>query len=130
MKDLHHDMSGVQSLAPAARTASANGTGVDLRGYEGALVLVDAGAYTDGAHAFTLEESDDDSTYTDVAAADILGSEPTIDDAAEDNMVYTFGYRGGKRYVRVVQTVTGSPSTGLIAGAAVLRGRPHHAPVS
>jgi hypothetical protein len=130
MKDLYNNLSGAQSLAPAARAASANGTGVDLQGYDAAVVAIDAGLWTDGTHAFTLEESDAlASGYSAVAAADLLGSQPTIDAADEDETVYTFGYRGGKRYVRVVQTVSGA-TTGMVAGASILRGKPHHAPVT
>ena len=40
MKDLANSISVVQSLAPAVRTADANGTGVDLQGFEGATVVV------------------------------------------------------------------------------------------
>jgi hypothetical protein len=39
-----------QTLAPAARTASANGTGVDLQGFEAVAVVITPGTITDGTH--------------------------------------------------------------------------------
>ena len=77
MKDLSNNISPAVSLAAATRTAAANGTGVDLQGYESATVLVDVGAEGDTLSSsvyfeVSLEESDDDSTYTDVAQASIV----------------------------------------------------------
>ena len=47
MKDLSNNISPAVSLAVAVRTAAANGTGVDLQGYESATALVDVGAEGD-----------------------------------------------------------------------------------
>ena len=44
MQDLKNNIGVVQSLAPAARDADANGTGVDLQGFESATVVIDMGA--------------------------------------------------------------------------------------
>ena len=128
MRDLHNDLISSASLNPATRTTSANGSSADLQGYEGAEILVQAGAYTDGTHAFSLEESANDSTFTDVAAGDLLGSEPTVNASAGQNKTYRFGYVGDARYIRVIVTVTGSPATGLLAGAVILRGKKRAAP--
>ncbi len=49
MRDFAHDLGPVPSLAPAARTATANGTGVDLLGHGAAAVLAGFGAWTDVA---------------------------------------------------------------------------------
>lgn len=121
MRDISKDITVEQSLAPAARTADANGTGVDLANFDGATVVVDAGAWTDGAHTFTVEESDDDSTYSAVADADLVGTEPVIDAADEDEQVYLVGYIGTKRYIRVAVAVA-SATTGAVYGASVIRG--------
>ena len=74
MKDLANNLLAVQSLAPAVRTADANGTGVDLQGFEGAMVIVDMGAEGDTLSSsvkidYKLEESSDDSTYTAVTSS-------------------------------------------------------------
>jgi hypothetical protein len=127
MRDIYNGLSVAQSLAPAARTASANGTGVDLRGFDGAFALIETGVITDGSHTFEVQESDDNSTFTAVADADLQGSEPAVG-STDDNSVYRVGYRGTRRYLRVAVTVSGATSGGVY-GAAVVRGLAHQQPV-
>lgn len=127
LRDLTSNLDGEHSLAPAVYTATTNGAGVDLRGSDSAMIAVHSGAYTDGSHVVTLQESDDDSTYTDVADADIQGAEPTIDAAGDANSVFQFGYIGTSRYVRVITTVTGATS-GAAYAACVVRGHLHRKP--
>lgn len=129
MRDLKNNLGPVQSLAPAARTASANGTGADLLGFNSAMVMVDVGAWTDGSHSFAVEESDDDSTYTAVADADLIGTEPVVDAADEDNQIYKVSYIGTKRYIRAAVTVA-TATTGAVYGASIVRGHPHSKPVA
>lgn len=126
--DLYNNLSAATTLAPAVRTESANGTGVDLQGYEGALVIVQAGTVTDGTHTIEVQESIDNSTFTAVSDGDLQGTEPAIT-SSNDEAVYEIGYRGTKRYIRAVVTVTGSPSTGGVYGALVVRGNPRKYPV-
>ncbi|MGD2159185.1 MAG: hypothetical protein PVG32_20075 [Anaerolineales bacterium] len=130
MNDIYNNVSLAESLAPAARTSSENGAGVSMQGYNGALVIIHAGNWTDGTHAFEVQESDDDVTYTAVADADLQGSEPTVSDDNTDDQIYKIGYVGDEDYIRVVQTVTGTPATGLVSGVAILRGFPRKSPVS
>lgn len=124
MRDLKNNLDAVLSLSPAARTASANGTGVDLKGYEAALVLVQTGTITDGTHTIEVQESDDNSTFTAVADADLQGTEPAIG-ATDDDKVFEIGYLGAKRYIRVAVTVA-SATTGGVYAASVARGRARH----
>lgn len=133
-RDLEARLDVTASLAPLVRTADANGTGVDLRGYDGALVVAHVGAEGDTLSgsvliSLELEESDDDSTYTDVAAGDMLGGVggssgqfALIDDNAEAPAVHKIGYIGSKRYIRVVYNVTGTHTTGTPASAVIVRG--------
>ena len=74
MTDLKQTTDVKNSLAPAARTATANGTGVDLANFASAEVAFVVGTITDGTHTPSVQESDDDSTYTAVAAADLIGT--------------------------------------------------------
>ena len=139
MKDLSNNINPAVSIINAVKTAAGNGTGVDLQGYESATVLVDVGAEGDtlsGSVYFevSLEHSDDNSTYSDCAQADIIdgtiaaggiflkldgttGGDP--DTAGE---IYRVGYVGGKRYVRVVLAKTGTHSNGTPLGAMIVRG--------
>ncbi|MEU0584580.1 hypothetical protein [Streptomyces sp. NPDC006132] len=120
--DIKSHLSPAQSLRPAARTASANGVGVDLANYDAAVVVIDAGTWTDGTHTFALQESDDNSTFTAVAAADLDGAAPVFNDANDDDQVYEIGYHGIKRYLRVAVTVA-SATTGAVYSATVIRGK-------
>lgn len=128
LKDISQILSPVVSVAPAAaRTTSTNGTGVDLRGYQAAMVTFTPATITDGTHTPKLQESDaSGSGYTDVAAGDMVGSLAAL----ASNTVQTVGYRGTKRYLRAVVTVAGGPSTGGVYSAVVVRGYPQVAPVA
>jgi hypothetical protein len=125
-KDIYHHISPAVSLSPDAHTASENGTGVDLHGFESALVVV-TGTLTDGTHTIEVQESSDNSTFTAVDNADLLGTEPVITSTGS-NKAYKVGYIGSKRYIRVVTTVA-SATTGGVYGALVLRSDARHQPV-
>jgi hypothetical protein len=116
------------SLAHSARTTSANGTGVDLQGYQGAVAVFNAQAWTDGSHAMKLQDSADNSNFADVDSSLLDGTAPTVTAAGAQLAVTRVGYLGNKRYIRAVQTVTGSPSTGAIIGALIVRTQPRKAP--
>lgn len=124
MKDIHRDSDYVNSLAPASRTATTNGTGVDLQGFEGAEIIITAGTITDGTHAPKLQESDNGSTFADVSSSDLLGTFSNI----TSNSTQKVGYVGNKRYIRVVVTVSGA-TTGGVYAAIVRRGLARHEPV-
>ena len=138
MQDLNNNIKLVQSLAPAVRTADANGDGVDLKGFEAAAVVVDSGAEgitlsSTNKIEFELEHSDDDSTYSDVAQADVIGVTLgsgglflTLDDNAESPQISEIGYVGSKRYLRVVANFSGTHGTGTPISAFVILGKPRH----
>lgn len=118
------------SLPPAARTATATGAGVDTTDFHAVTALVHVGVWTDGAHTFSLEESEDNSAFSAVAAGDLVGTLPVVDDATTDGTTFHVGYFGTARYLRVRVAVTGSPATGLTASAAVIRGVPRSLPTT
>jgi hypothetical protein len=121
--DLVSHIDPAVTLAPAAKTASANGTGVDLAGYDSVMVEINAGAWTDGSHVFEVQESDSSgSGYTAVADDYLSGTEPTVSSGGTASQIYKIGYKGIKRYLRVITTVTGT-TTGAVYGASVLRGK-------
>ena len=123
MRDLKNNVNAVKSIDPATHNSNQTGSGVDLQGYEAAMSVVYSGVLTDGTHSPKLQESDDDSSYTDVASADVVG---TLANISADS-VQRVGYKGSKRYVRVFVTSTGA--TGAIYGALMILGVPQHAPV-
>jgi hypothetical protein len=142
MRDLANNIVPVQSLAPAVRTADADGTGVDLQGFESATIVVDTGAEGDTLSSsvkidFKLEDSDDNSTFAAVTSntlviggtVDSNGIFLTLDANGETPQISEIGYVGGKRYVRVVADFTGSHSNGTPIAAAVIKGHPRHGAV-
>ncbi|MEX2644954.1 MAG: hypothetical protein WD249_01705 [Gaiellaceae bacterium] len=127
IRSLKGDLRLKSSIAPDGnRTSSINGATVDLRGYGSALAIVHAAAITDGTHTPKLQESSDDSSWSDVAAADLDGSFVAL----ETNLVQHVAYKGTKRYIRLVVTVTGSPGTGGKFSAGVLVSHPGHFPIA
>ncbi|MFD9047682.1 hypothetical protein [Streptomyces zaomyceticus] len=131
MKDAYNSITVRETLPIATRTASANGTGVDRAAggamFQDALVIVHTGTITDGTHAVDVQESDDNSSFTSVAASELQGAEPSIV-AADDNKMYVVGYKGLKRYLRVAVTASGTTSGGVY-GASVVLANPRTAPV-
>jgi len=124
MQDLHNSLHGLPTINVGAKTTSITGSGVDLQGYQGAKILVPVGVYTSYKHVCALLECDTaDGTYTDVDDADIIGTEPTVSGAS--NILYSFGYKGQKRFIRLDTTATGS-GTGVLMGAIVVRGLKRH----
>jgi hypothetical protein len=120
-----------QSIAPVSATSTKTGAGVDMQGYGAALISFSTGVLTTANSTdkltVTLQEDDDVAfgTVGTVAAADMIGTPPTINDSAtQASKTFTFGYIGKKRYIRVLATVAASFS-GLI-GANVTRGFPRH----
>ncbi|MBT9154963.1 MAG: hypothetical protein DDT39_01653 [Firmicutes bacterium] len=124
MRDQATLLSGAQTLTPAARTATAIGTTVDLATFRAATIYIVAGVRTDGTHTPAIQESTDGTTWTAVPAARLIGAPIDI----VTNAVQEIGYIGALRFVRVTVTVAGA-TTGAVYGAIVVRGRPQSAPV-
>ena len=139
MKDMSYSIETAVSVKNAVYTAASNGTGVDLQGYESATVMVDVGAEGDTLSSsvhfeISLEHSDDNSTFTDVAQADIVdgtissgGIFLKLDGTAGGNPdtagdIFRVGYVGGKRYIRGVIAKTGTHSNGTPIGIFVIKG--------
>lgn len=121
-RDMYQELAPAVSLAPAARTASANGTGVDLQNSQGNMIMITAGTITDGTHAFSIEDSSDNSSFSAAAAADVVGSLTSFTSGTSSGTVREASYIGSKRYIRVVVTASGT-TTGGVYSAVVLRAR-------
>ena len=125
MKDLKNNLDALNSIDPDAYTATINGLGIDLQGFEGSAVVFSVGTVTDGTHTPKVEESDDNSNWNDVALVD---QEGTLSDLASGNN-QRVGYKGAKRYLRAVLSVSGATIGAQMAGL-VLRGISHREPVN
>lgn len=152
-RELHSNIKAVQHVAAQAiTTTNTPSTGVDLLGFDSVEFLISIGTVTNIANSpqptwsFKLQESDtSNADFTDVTDSSIVSvgsaSSPattpdsstgvflTIDDAAEDATVYRVGYRGTKRYVRVVATAANTPGSTPYSVVAIL-GHPSLAPTS
>ena len=110
----------IQMLVPAAHIATATSASVDRYrngGYAALTLELCPGLWTDGTHAFVINESDDNSTWTAVVAADLVpnpevgvyGTASTfLSINAATAVVQRIDYIGRKRYVQVVTTETGT----------------------
>ena len=141
--DLANNTAVALSYKPTVTTAAANGTGVDLQGYSSAPLVAFIGAEGDTLSSsvhfeISLEHSDDNSTFTDVAQADIVdgtissgGIFLKLDGTAGGNPdttgeIFRVGYVGGKRYIRGVIAKTGTHSNGTPIGILVIKGNARH----
>ncbi len=109
-------VSGVNIQAISSSTTTA-GTAIDTKGYTEATVVLRLGARTDGTATLLIQESDDNSTFTDVADTFLKGTE-----AGEAvSTAHGFGVLGvmlRKRYLKV-SIVSTSVTSGFTAGATV-----------
>lgn len=107
------------SFVPAARAATANGTGIDCKEYEGPITLHGQfGAWTDGTYLLSAEESVDNSVWTTLTPYE--GSFTAVSSAGTASTTQTAQAKRTKRYVRLVITETSAGSTGVVCSGAVI----------
>ncbi|WUI00212.1 hypothetical protein OHR68_43220 [Spirillospora sp. NBC_00431] len=115
--DIKNHIDVATTIAPAAYTATQNGTAVDLANYDAAAVVLHVGAVANNAFSVEVQHSDQSgSGFTAVSDDDLDGTEPATLTAAT---VTTIGYHGIKRYLRVVATDAGTGDA--VFGASVIR---------
>jgi hypothetical protein len=141
MKDLRHSILPVVSLPAAARSKASGavtGEAIDLASVEGALIEFFAGALGTEVNVYGIEIVECATvggSYTAVADADLIGTEPTLTYSSspaldESNTVKTVAYIGSKQFIRVnLVAPTGSGTGSGIVGANVLKGFARHNPV-
>lgn len=115
-----HSLGIEQSISPVGKGAGLSaeetlGAGIDLQGCESASVVVALGtiAHADTTGAVTVQESDDNVTFTDVASTDLIGDDVfTGLVIASSGKNRKKGYIGSKRYIRAKLVLTTGASTG------------------
>lgn len=136
-KDLYNKLALAKSVAPqfVNSNTTLTGTGVDLRGFEGALCVLEAGtmAGSAAANVYTPEVQESDSSdtgFTAVADADLIGTEAAaVHTGTTDNTIAKIGYIGKKRYIRLVITTTAFTTAGGNISGMIIKGAPHLASV-
>lgn len=142
-RDFENNLRHDQVLAPASRTTDTNGSSIDLLGYRHGAIYVNvgtAGITLDSSNyiCLELEESADDSTWTDCADADITnavtavntGTFAKLSSMAYDNAVFMTQYSGTKRYIRPVLNYVGTHGAGTTIGAIAFRAGDQSLPVT
>lgn len=110
-------------------TTASKGNIIDLQGFESLTYVVNTGIVTDAGTAsgfsFEVQESDTtaDTDFTAVADADLLGLESALtvtSDTDDEKLIGSIGYKGDKRYVRIV--ATGTTGTDAAVSVAAIKG--------
>lgn len=121
MKSLYGRLKQLVLLAPATWSADSTSSAVDMQSFGSAILNLIVGAFTfTGSNKITVsvEESDDGTTFTKVADADLqfvesAGVHKVLDGTEDQNLIHPFYYRGVKRYVHLALVEGGTVSVAL-----------------
>lgn len=89
--------------------------------YRTVLFSISTGTITDGSHVFSVQDSDDGTTWGTPATGEVQGTAPTLA-AADSNKAFDVGYSGAKRYSRLQVVTSGATTGGVFCANAVLYG--------
>ena len=128
MRSVYDAIKAVFSFRPAALTSTANGTSVDTKGYNSAMVALEVGAVTGTSPTLDvkIQESSDNSTWTDVSGATF--TQVTASNNSQVLRVEGLG-TSRSRYLRAVATIAGT-SPSFTFGCEFLLGRAYREPVN
>ncbi len=121
--------------ATLSGTTAGTPTAVDRIGFNSVTFHVFTGTVTDAGTAtgitWVLSESDDNSSYSAVADADLDGLEADLAitlDTSDNAVIGKLGYIGSKRYLKL--TPTGTTGTDAAVKAVAILDMPNTAPVA
>jgi hypothetical protein len=107
----------IAAIAPGSIATATTSDAIDISGAVAVSVIVATGATTTQTATFKITEGDTVSgIFTDVAAADIYGTIPAVAAQSAAGSVIV-GYKGNKRYIKVVAT----PSAAMGISAIVVK---------
>lgn len=141
MKDMHSNLTVVTAIGAAVLAADNAPAAIDLQGYNSAEIVLAIGiggiTFT-GANKieFKLTHSDDDTTYDAVDASDVLGVDAVgaggiikaLTAAHAAAASYRFGYKGGRRYLKLLADFAGTHGTGTPIAGLVLKSNGYNQP--
>jgi hypothetical protein len=135
MKDIHSSLAAALAIGAEVLSADNTPAAIDLRGYNAAEILlaIGVGGITfSGTNKieFKLTHSDDNVTYDAVETGDVLGAASvgtggiikSLVAAHAAAAVYRFGYKGGRRYLKLLADFSGTHGTGTPIAATVIKG--------
>jgi hypothetical protein len=122
MRDLGALLTVLKNIVVGAKTnGTVNGATFDSQPYDGVTAILHVEAWTDGTHTPKLQDSPDNSIWTDVVAANLIGAFTPITSNANVGTKQKVTYVGAQRYQRTVLTTTGA-TTGAIIGSDIIGG--------
>jgi len=127
-------MLATQVIGAVVLAADNTPAAIDLQGYNAAEILLSigiGGITFDATNKieFKLTHSDDDVTYTAVDVDDMIGLSSVGGGGIIKSLVaehaaaamYRCGYKGGKRYLKILADFSGTHGTGTPIAVAVLK---------
>lgn len=141
--DLVSDLKANTLIGAETLAADNTPTSIDLAGYGSCTILISVGAggiTFSGTNKieFVLTESDDNSSFSNVASTDIIHAVQAV----SSGIVYSltaahasadtvrFGYKGTKRYLKLLADFSGTHGTGTPISATAILGHPLSGPVA
>lgn len=128
---LNTEFAIANTITAAAHTTDSTGVAVDLSDYNAAVACIYTGSVTDGTWTPELQETDTSSVATSWAAVtstDLDGSFAAFTASRAAGTVTEVGYKGTKRYLRLVLTSTGTITTGGVISGFIVKGDPRNKP--
>ena len=115
------------NIASIATSTTTAGSSIDTKGFESLTLFVELGARTDGTFLPLVQDSDDNSTFTDVIDQFLIGTEAEAS-LNTANTVKSIGYVGKKRYVKL-SIVSSAVTSGATASATAILANASKRPV-
>ena len=134
MRDLATKIVPINVFGPVVLAADNTPAAIDLAGFNSAVILLSigiGGITFDATNKveFKVTHSDDNSTYTDVADADMQGVTgitsgiiKSLVAAHAAAATYEYGYVGNKRYLKILADFSGTHGTGTPLAVKVIKG--------
>jgi hypothetical protein len=117
MRDIAHNIAVRSAIAAAVQSAAVDGTAIDTQGFGSVAFVINTGAIVgSGDFGVKIQDSDDGSSFADVAADHVHGTVPATLTASG---AFKVGYGGFKRHVRLALTKAGGTSIALGATAVL-----------
>lgn len=117
-------MQAMAMFAAIATNVATNGATINVSDAIGAMFTLSAPVYVDGVYVFTIQDSSDNATWTDIAAdkyIGVIGVDDTINAiSAAGGEIKALGCFSTRKYIRLVCTSTGASTGATIASHAIL----------
>jgi uncharacterized protein (UPF0261 family) len=128
-KDLRANIKMTTLFTKIQRTATATIQGTDVTQYDGACFVIAVGTHTADDLEVKFQERDAAGSWTDIANADLEGSDNdrAIVAGDADSEIYV-GYLGNKEDIGAVITDTGTGDA--VVGVHVIKGYPKQIPAN